>query len=216
VGLRHYAPSCSQVASSLHLTPGGTLTKGGRSHPRSNVYFATLDPEDADAVQLGCGLFAGVAMVALQCMVVIAVFSGISPACGSSDQCPQAGMYCDVGAKDRCTFCGEDAPLPPQTDPATGGTLNNPYAPAFAGFNLTAVAELCTDPGLYKGDWVTSRDCNTASSICHTASTIVSWCKFGTASLAFFLIPGPFRLARDECRSQARPASTRSTARWTH
>ena len=28
--------------------------------PRSNVYFAALDPEDADVVQRGCGLLAGV------------------------------------------------------------------------------------------------------------------------------------------------------------
>jgi hypothetical protein len=46
-------------------------------------------------------------MVAMQCMVMVAVLSGISPACGSSDQCPQAGAYCKVGKKDRCWFCGD-------------------------------------------------------------------------------------------------------------
>ena len=73
-------------------------------------------------------------MVALQCMVVVGVaVSTASPACGSSDQCQQAGKYCEVGGRDRCVFCGENEPLPPQTDPATGGTLNDPSAADFAG-----------------------------------------------------------------------------------
>ena len=87
-------------------------------------------------------------MVVLQCLVVAAVQAGISPACGSNDQCPQAGTFCMVGAGDRCWFCGDNPPLPPQTDKATGGTLNDPLAADFAGFNLTAVVELCADPSV--------------------------------------------------------------------
>ena len=133
-------------------------------------------------VQRGCGLFAGVAMVALQCLAAIGVFAGTAtPACGSSDQCHQAGTYCVVGADDRCHYCGWrslDDPLPPQTDPITGGTFNDPEAPDFAGFNLTAVAELCADPSLYTGDW-------------HTTSSIASWCKSGNDALDLS-IPQPF------------------------
>jgi hypothetical protein len=137
------------------------------AHPRSNVYFAALDPEDADAVQRDCGLLAGVAMAALQCMVVVGVLLGtFNPACESSDQCRQAGTFCGVGADDRCNYCGSkrEALLPPQPDPATGGTLNDADAPDFAGFNLTGVAQLCADPSLYTGDY-------------HTAASVVSWCK---------------------------------------
>jgi hypothetical protein len=117
-------------------------------------------------------LFAGVAMVLLQYMVVHAVLSGNSPACGSSDQCTEAGTFCMIGAPkggDRCWFCGDEPPLPQQTDPATGGAWNKPDVPDFVGFNLTAVAELCADPSVvqYTGGW-------------HVPSSIVSWCKSTT------------------------------------
>ena len=51
----------------------------------------------------------------------------------------------------RCHWCGykDGRPLPPQTDPATGGALNDPYAADVAGYNLTAVAELGADPVPY-------------------------------------------------------------------
>jgi hypothetical protein len=178
-------------------------------HPRSNVYFAATDPEDADAVQCGCGLLAGVAMVALQCMVVVGASTGtFSPACGSSDQCHQAGTYCEVGATNRCGYCG-DPILPPQTDPATGGTLNNPDAPDFAGFNLTAVAELCANPSLY------TRSPLMARAIQFTASAVVSWCKSGSKALDLF-IPFFWQLVFKVMimpGSQAKPAFTPSTVR---
>ena len=150
---------------------------------RSNVYFATVDPEDADAVQRGCGLLAGVAMVALQCLVVVGVIYGTAtPACGNSDQCHQVGTFCMVGSTDRCQYCGADHPLPLQIDPATGGTLNDVDAPDFAGFNLTAIAELCADPTVAeansdptmaaagRGQWT-------------SVSSVVSWCKSGNDAL---------------------------------
>jgi hypothetical protein len=115
-------------------------------------------------------------MVTLQCMVVVGAVAGTStPACGSSDQCHQAGTYCKVGVNNRCDFCGEDHPLPLQADPATGGGLNDPYAPGFAGFNITAVAELCADPSLY-------------TSNSYTVSSIMSWCKSCGEALDLLLI----------------------------
>jgi hypothetical protein len=179
-------------------------------HSRSNVYFAALNQEDADAVQRGGGLLAGVAMVALQCLVVLGVWLGSAiPVCSTSDQCPQAGTFCSVGVRDRCNACGTSQPLPPQTDPASGGTLNAASAPGFAGFNLTAVAELCAGPSLYAAgpmpdDWKWDYA---------TASSVVSWCKSGNAALGLFILGA--LLAHDKCGPQARPASTRSTARWT-
>jgi hypothetical protein len=137
-------------------------------------------------VQLGCGLLAGVAMVALQCLVVSGVVIGTGqPACGSSNQCHQPGTFCEVGVRDRCQYCGSDAPLSPQTDP----TRSVPFAPDYviAGFNLTAVAELCADPNPhgptrnFAGDYVI-----------HTTSSVVSWCKSRDDALGFlFFIPGP-------------------------
>jgi hypothetical protein len=128
----------------------------------------------------GCGLLAGAAMVVLQCLVVVGVITGTgTPACGSSDQCHQAGMYCAIGANDRCMFCGA-APLPPQTDPATGGVLNDVWALDFAGYNLTAVAELCADPSLYMGGWQLA-----TGDVVHTVSSIVSWCKSDDEALVF-------------------------------
>jgi hypothetical protein len=115
-------------------------------------------------------------MVALQCLVVLGVAaSTILPACGSSDQCHQAGTYCAVGVNDRCYYCGDTTPLPPQTDPATGGSLNDPYAPGFVGYNLTAVRELCADPSVAPpGEWA-------------TASSVMSWCKPGNDALDLFI-----------------------------
>jgi hypothetical protein len=119
-------------------------------------------------------------MVALQCMVVVGVAAGIvAPRCGSNDQCRQAGSFCGVGVDSRCHWCGykDGRPLPPQTDPATGGALNDPYAPDFAGYNLTAVAELCADPNVYfmDDDNIDHID----GPFTHTVSSIVSWCKSG-------------------------------------
>jgi hypothetical protein len=117
-------------------------------------------------------------MVALQCMVALGVLAGTSaPVCGSSDHCYQAGTFCAIGATDRCNFCGKNHPLPDQTDPATGGTLNDPDAPDFTGFNLTAVAELCADPSLAWMSPTISRTDGTAGADYATASSIVSWCK---------------------------------------
>jgi hypothetical protein len=148
-------------------------------------------------------------MVALQCLVAVGVFAGtVQPACGSSDQCHQAGTYCRN--RKRCSYCSEQPDMfPPQTDPATGGTLNDMGALDFVGFNLTAVAELCANPSLYtpllraeqRGvPWM-------------TAPSIVSWCKSSNDALGL-PISETF-LAHDKCQSQAKSASTRSTARWT-
>jgi hypothetical protein len=159
----------------------------GLNHPRSNVYFAAAGPEDADVIQRGCGLLAGVAMVALQCMVVVGVVLGsASPACSSSDQCQQAGMFCEVGGRNRCVFCGTSTPLPAQTDPATGGALNDPNAADFVGFNLTAVAELCADPSLLTTDLLMQ---HLGHLNWHTVSSVVSWCKFRNWMLLVFFIP---------------------------
>jgi hypothetical protein len=117
-------------------------------------------------------------MVALQCLVVVGVLTGIgSPACSSSDQCHQAGTYC-AGLLAYCQFCGSKHPLLAQTDPATGGTLNDPDAPDFAGFNLTAVAELCADPHVSTGP-VPDRA---------SIRLVIAWCKSSNDALAIYIL----------------------------
>ena len=76
-----------------------------------------------------------------------------------------------VGGNDRCGWCGGRVPLPRQTDPATGGTLNWAVAPDYVGFNLTLVAEVCAAPTdrLGIGESKNERPFPRAS--------VVSWCE---------------------------------------
>ena len=69
----------------------------------------------------------------------------------------------------------------PQPQPQQGGYRVCPSEGGmadFGGFNLTAVAELCADPSLYVSGWI-------ISDYKHTASSVVSWCKFGDTAFAF-------------------------------
>jgi hypothetical protein len=118
-------------------------------HQATVMFFGgDADADVAVAFWRAWSLMISVLMVFGQSMVAVGVFIGTElPACSSSDQCGQKGTYCDdrndgAGA---CTFCGSAAPLPEQTDPRTGGTLNYAQAPDYAGFNLTLVAEVCAD-----------------------------------------------------------------------
>jgi hypothetical protein len=104
-------------------------------------------------------------------MVAVGVATGtISSSCASNDQCEQ-GRYCSVGGRGRCHYCGSDVPLPQQTDPATGGTLNWAEAENNAGFNATLVAETCADPADRRGtqgdgvEWTFPRE------------AVQSWCE---------------------------------------
>lgn len=113
----------------------------------------------------------------LQCTVVAGVLVGtVIASCLNSDQCA-AGTYCHIGGssasqlQSRCFFCGQNAPLPAQVDPATGGTLNDGGAATlsdFAGYNLTGVAEVCAQPSLGTGH---------ASFGTHGELAVVSWCE---------------------------------------
>ena len=132
-------------------------------------------------------------MVAMQCMVVVGFVGGTAwPACGSSDQCHQAGMFCAVGTSDRCGTCGAYHPLPSQTDLATGGVLNAPWDPDFVGFNLTAVAELCAKPSSYAYKLGSARVAYQRKGrqeveLSPTTSSIISWCKSSNDALDLFI-----------------------------
>eukprot|EP01046_Picozoa_sp_COSAG06_P067147 COSAG06_NODE_17272_length_951_cov_1.644366_1_plen_210_part_10 len=144
--LAQAAPLSAAVRSAVaHLTEAPL-----NFHQATVMYAAEQSGSDGEAargallLRRAGSLALSALMVLMQCMVAVGVWAGTTaPACASSDQCAQKGTYCMVGWNNRCGYCGQDVPLPRQTDPATGGTLNWADAPDYAGFNLTLVAEVC-------------------------------------------------------------------------
>jgi hypothetical protein len=128
------------------------LTEAPTNFHQDIVYFAALPPEDQDASWSRLAILGGVMMVLSQCVVVAGLaMSTNEMSCESSDGCPQRGTYCHVGESDSCWYCGSSTPLPTETDPATGGTMNKADAerhglPRFVGVNATLVTEACSDP----------------------------------------------------------------------
>eukprot|EP01052_Picozoa_sp_SAG31_P023491 SAG31_NODE_1941_length_6859_cov_3.362278_2_plen_461_part_00 len=121
------------------------------------VLFATLPPGDKDAGRSIWAMFCGVTMVLLQCAVVVGVLGGIDRAsCTTKYHCEKTGTFCDIGGVNRCVYCGDQNVLPWQTDPRTGGTLNNPNLDDYVGFNETLVAEVCGHPASQLPDGVAS------------------------------------------------------------
>lgn len=113
------------------------------------VYFLTTEAEaDADLRAVAPIMLAGsYVMVTVQVMTTIAIWSGaLFPACLNNDLCVE-GMFCYQNRRGDgiCYNCGSVVPLLLQTD-TEGNTLNYYRAPDFAGYNTTAMAELCADP----------------------------------------------------------------------
>ena len=97
-----------------------------------------------------------VAMVWLQLACVLGVWMGTMwPPCVSNHQCSFFGQFCSWAGNgalpDRCVFCGSYPPLEYQYDARTGKAYNiklpdgRTQDPHFSGFNLTLVAEVCSD-----------------------------------------------------------------------
>lgn len=122
----------------------------------------------------------GVLMVLAQSAATIGILTGtVAQACGSTDQCRQAGQYCQVGGMDRCQFCGSMVPMPLQIEPMTGAILNAPFTKQggvygggqFGGFNASLAAEICAHPAARMGnngagdDWPFTR------------AGVASWCE---------------------------------------
>ena len=114
------------------------------------VYFLTTEAEaDADLRAVAPIMLVGsYVMVIVQVMTASAIWvNALLPACGNNDMCMD-GMYChsqNRGGYGLCYNCGAVVPLLLQTD-TEGNTLNYYRAPDFAGYNTTAMAELCADP----------------------------------------------------------------------
>eukprot|EP01043_Picozoa_sp_COSAG02_P003038 COSAG02_NODE_72_length_41961_cov_13.243658_14_plen_209_part_00 len=137
--------------------------------------FALAAPDDEPLARQAKALFAiGWCIVLVQTFTVVGMLSGTAqPACASSDQC-EAGRFCSIGNRDRCGYCGDNAPMPMQIDFRTGaaynvigcqgagdkatqgigfcgpnGKYNDVPGVFYAGFNLTGVADMCRDPSAY-------------------------------------------------------------------
>ena len=125
------------------------------SEAPTNWHQATvfvLSSEDPRLREAGPRMLAGgYLMVACQLLTTAALWSSTSfPSCETSDQCPR-GRWCSIGVQAggaRCQPCGDDLPLPKQTDSARGYTYNMPAPsePEFAGYNLTLVRQTCAEP----------------------------------------------------------------------
>lgn len=104
----------------------------------------------AELRQQGRAMFAaGVVIVLLQVISVGSIMvNTFHPSCNTNSQCTISGMYCGFYGRSRvnrqCAFCGEGAPLDFELD-GRGGVLNAPQDPDFVGWNMTRVAELCTN-----------------------------------------------------------------------
>lgn len=173
----------AELEARLHAMPGGAaadairlavarLSESPPNWHQSSAHFAALPADHEDAGRRWCAILGGVLMVLAQCMVAMAVFVGsVVPSCTNSDQCEQKGMFCRVGwvDGDRCGYCGKDAPLPWQTDPTTGGTLNHADAYDFVGFNKTLVEEVCRHP--------TDRTWPNHHHKLYSHTFVASWCE---------------------------------------
>jgi hypothetical protein len=143
------------------------LTIAPTNWHQGTVYFLANPADAADAGVNGRGMFMwGCVMVWFQCVTVWAVLMGaVVPSCVTQDQCRQ-GTFC-IGI---CDWCGEEVPLMPETDVATGEVYNDPDDARFIGFNMTAVGELCENPRPAE-----STD-GAKMSVSYSKAEVISWC----------------------------------------
>jgi hypothetical protein len=138
-------------------------------HQATVLFASTQEPNARLRV---VSLAISMLIVACQCMVTVGVWVGtINKSCHTSDDCKTKGMFCMLGWTDRCHPCGGTTPLPWQTDPATGGTLNWILAADYVGFNTSMITEVCADPTERPGtdDY--------GSEIRFAAAGVASWCE---------------------------------------
>jgi hypothetical protein len=136
------------------------LTEAPCNFHQATVYFCASDElaDEEYARKAPVLMLTSWLLVLLQCMASMGVYVGtFRPSCASSDHCAP-GLYCENSGGRRCIFCGQDVPLPLDTDgPCTFNgfltvsdpvcrTYNEPIDPNFSGFNLTRVATVCTTP----------------------------------------------------------------------
>ena len=82
-----------------------------------------------------------------------------------------------IGSTNRCNYCGMDVPIPEQTDPETGKSLNLPLlnrgaeADSYGGWNKTAIAEVCADYSIGEGIMAIVSDAR------FTRAAVKSWCE---------------------------------------
>lgn len=138
---------------------GGPLEAGARSliqrlseappnlHQYTVFLAADIKEEAAQTARLPCMMFAGFSMVLVQAAVTVGVLVGTAvPTCTTSDQC-DPGLYCHVGGRQRCNYCGSAGP-PTGTQIIDGkecdGAQNDWCSERY---NYSGLMETCRDPG---------------------------------------------------------------------
>ncbi len=155
------------------------LSEAPTNFHQALVYFASVSQEDSGDGAGRAGMVQWLPWMAISAALMvlgqIAVAAGLlvgtdEPGCANSDQC-RRGAFCNVD-RGRCAYCGESwqMPLPKQIN-AAGGTLNVVSDPAFVGFNLTLVAEICVahpSAQVKNSEW---------GDIVVSAAATASWCE---------------------------------------
>ena len=167
-GKEMFAPTIRSVAA--------RLTESPPNFHQATIFFATSRaPEDVEmAARAWLLLIASAVMVLTQTLTSFgACFGAVLVSCSDSNQCREghAGTYCSVGGRDNCDFCGRWVPLEIEF-PSTGGTMNWAEDAEFIGFNLSLVAEVCSNPAARRG----TRG-NGDNKIIYPATVVASWCE---------------------------------------
>lgn len=91
---------------------------------QATVYAAQLPNDDPFRQQFPLLFAVGWFIVVVQTFTVVGMLTGTAqPACRTSDQCEQ-GRFCALGMRNRCGYCGDNAPMPLQVDMATSAGYN--------------------------------------------------------------------------------------------
>lgn len=122
------------------------------------------------------------------------------PSCYNNDMCSLRGTYCCIdceNTKDRCNFCGFASPLAIEYLP-DGTTLNHSPDAGFAGFNMTAVTELCTAPIAAVGPTPQQSDGNKGG---YPAKAVEAWCDACVKASGHVDPSQPLKVAKDNAQA---------------
>lgn len=172
----------SSAESSLSTIARRTFAR--LSEAPANYHQATIYFLQSPGVNTGAAMFFVSCCITLfQALAATAIFVGADvKACSGQDQC-RSGTFCGQQARGlgviRCYYCGEDGPLDKETN-AAGIVLNipqtawdgDPNGENYAGFNLTKVIGLCSDPRMEHPYMGTERNSNAAK----TVQALQNWC----------------------------------------
>jgi hypothetical protein len=166
-------------------------------HQATIFFLGSENPDDAamkDKARLM--LFSGLTLISFQVLTAMGVFVGVlMPACKTSKQCGQAGMFCALGPLgQRCHYCGLNGPLtfngddldkylidcPWAAKETLSGRVENNQDRCLPAGNKTLVHAMCTGSENWKellaqGGYPTDKQAWIATPL--TPEFIESWCE---------------------------------------